>query len=114
MDAGDLDDEVTILTRSEGTDELYGSPVSTWVAGETVWAQVKDVLPSRAGLATDEIDISRRPCRIRMRWRNDISTANRFRFDGRDLQIISGPAEIGRRKWVEFMAEDLSTEGDGS
>lgn len=114
MDAGDLDTEVTILSRSEGTDETYGSPVSSWEAGETVWAQVKDVLPSRAGLAADQIDISRRPCRIRMRWRDDISLKNRFRIGTRDLQIIAGPAEIGRRKWVEFMAEELSTEGDRS
>lgn len=113
MKAGDFDRKVKILSEVEVTDETYGSAVtSDWVEVATVWAQVQDVLPSRAGRMAEGINIDRRPTRIRMRYRTDISMANRIELEGRQMRIIAGPAEIGRREGIELIAEHLSTEGD--
>jgi head-tail adaptor len=46
-----------------------------------------------------------------MRWRSDITSTMRLQIDGRTLQIIAGPAELGRRDGIELVAEDLTTEG---
>jgi head-tail adaptor len=62
----------------------------------------------------DGIETARQPARIRLRWRDDITSAMRIVVDdGRVMQIVSGPAEIyGRRKWMELMAEEYSSAGD--
>ena len=59
-----------------------------------------------------------------MRFRDGVTTAMRFvllRWDGsvwvsadRIMQIVSGPAVLGRREGIEFMVEDYSAGGDGS
>jgi hypothetical protein len=40
-----------------------------------------------------------------------VSQANRVEIDGRQMRIIAGPAMVGRRQWLDFMVEELSTEG---
>lgn len=113
MKAGDLDRKVKILSEVEVIDETYGSAVtSDWVEVATVWAQVQDILPSRAGRVAQEISIERRPSRIRMRYRTDVTMANRIEFEGQQMRIVAGPAEIGRREGIELIAEHISTEGD--
>lgn len=113
MKAGDLDRKVTILAEQETTDDIYGSTVTDgWEPVATVSAQVQDILPSRAGRMAEGININRRPARIRMRYRTDVSLANRIEFEGRQLRIIAGPAEIGRREGIELICEEMSTEGD--
>ena len=113
MKAGDLDRKITILAEQETKDEIYGSTVTDgWELVATVSAQVQDILPSRAGRVAEGININRRPARIRMRYRTDVSLANRIQFEGRQLRIVAGPAEIGRREGIELICEELSTEGD--
>ena len=114
MKAGKLDREITILHFAESTtqDPLYGTVIVTeWLPLATVWAEVQDMLPSRGERLVEGINIARRPCRVRMRYRNDITSAMRIRIGTRELRIIAGPAELGRREGLEFMAEELSTEG---
>ena len=112
MKAGLLDRMVTILARTETQDATYGTSVSTWDSVATVPAQVQDVLPSRADRVAQEITISNRPTRVRMRWRDDVTQANRLEIDGLPYRIVAGPAMLGRRDGLELMAEVLSTEGD--
>lgn len=113
MKAGDLDRRVTILAETEEADNTYGSVTTTgWTAVATVAAQVQDILPSRAGRVAEDININRRPARVRMRYRTDVSMANRIEFEGRQMRIVAGPAEIGRKEGIELIVEHLSTEGD--
>lgn len=111
MKAGDLDRRVTILAQVVTKDPTYGTDVATWEPQVTVWAQVRDTLPSRADRVSDDIVLSRRPARVRMRYRTDVTQANRIEIDGRQMKIVSGPAELGRRDGIEIMVEQLSTEG---
>jgi SPP1 family predicted phage head-tail adaptor len=116
MRAGDLDRRVTILARVETIDAAYGTKTVTWssdpdAGAVTVWAQVRDVLPSRADRMANEIALANRPARVRMRYRDDVDLEDRLQIDGRQMRVIAGPAEIGRREGIEVMVEELTTEG---
>jgi SPP1 family predicted phage head-tail adaptor len=106
-----LDRSITILKRATGRDGS-GRPTETWPAYLTLFAQVEDVPPSRGEQIADGINIAQRPCRIRIRYRNDITAAMQVAFEGRTLRIITMPAEIGRREWTEFMAEEVTPTGN--
>lgn len=111
MNAGKLNRRVTILRRIEVQDTTYGGFVATWSTLATVWAEVQDMLPSRAERMAEGVEIARRPCRVRMRYRSDVTSAMRLRIDGREYRIVGGPAELGQREGIEFVAEHLTTEG---
>jgi head-tail adaptor len=120
---GRFDTPVTILTRETTRDARYKTRTSVagWVPSVTVLAEVEDMLPSRGDRVAPEISLTRRPARIRMHWRDDVSQANRLRIgpppatgaadNRREMRIVSGPAELGRRQVLELIAEELSTEG---
>lgn len=110
--AGDLDRRITIEQRTSSQDPVYGTQSISWSTLATVWAQVRDILPSRAEDIADTISLARRPARIRMRYRSDVTSDMRIDYGGRKLKIVSGPAEIGRREGLELIAEEYSTEGD--
>lgn len=114
MDFGRLSERVTILHRTADTNEdVYGTSTTEWTTFATVWAEVQDVLPSRAERVADAIDIGRRPSRIRMRYRTDVTSAMRFRLsDNRELRIVAGPAVLGHKDGIEFMAEQVTSEGE--
>lgn len=109
--AGSLDRRITFQARSTVQDSTYGTSTVAWIPHVTVWAQVQDILPSRSESIEDNISMSRRPCRIRTRHRTDLDGTMQIEFDGRMLRIISGPVELGRRDGLEFVAEELTTEG---
>jgi SPP1 family predicted phage head-tail adaptor len=92
MDAGRLDRRVTILARGESREATYGTKTDAWAPVATVWAEVRDVLPSRGDRLADELVITSRPARVRMRWRDDVTQANRVEIDGRQMRIVAGPA----------------------
>jgi head-tail adaptor len=116
--AGDLDRRITFQAKGAEVDPDSNTAIAGgWDAiavAPTVWAQVQDVMPSRAESSGDVAESSRLPARIRCRWRGDIDSAMRIVVDdGRVMQIVAGPAEIfGRRTWMEFMAEEYSSAED--
>jgi head-tail adaptor len=110
---GMLDRTVVVLARTVTIDPDYGTKEEgDWEPFVTVKAQVLDVLPSQSGRIADSISITSRPARVRMRWRGDVTQNNRFLIEGRTMKIISGPAELGRKDGMEFLAEELSTMGE--
>lgn len=111
IDAGTLDRRITFEARAVSQGGVYNRKTVEWVPHATVWAQVRDVLPSRAESVDQGLSMARRPCRIRLRWRDDITGDMRIDYEGRKLRIIAGPVELGRRAGLEIMAEELSTEG---
>jgi SPP1 family predicted phage head-tail adaptor len=110
--AGKYDRRIVIQHRPVVQDETYGVCTDgEWEDFATVWSEVQDLLPSRGEMVVDGIDIGRRPCRIRMRYRSDITSQMRVHIGDRVLRIVSMPAELGRREAIEFVAEELTTEG---
>ena len=89
---------------TEGWENLPANP--------TEWAEVQDMLPSRGEQIADGIDIARRPVRIRTLFRDDITSDMRIVYEDRTVEIIGGPAELGRREGLEMVCESYSTEGD--
>jgi SPP1 family predicted phage head-tail adaptor len=111
---GDLDTKIIIEQQSTTQDPTFGTDVVTWSTLATVWAQVQDVMPSKAeGVVAGGVEIARNPTRIRLRWLSSLTSKCRIRLDhprARTLQIIGGPADIGgRRNYMEILCEEISS-----
>lgn len=113
MKAGKLDRRI-VIERPVTKTGLLSAGSGSWEPVATVWASVQDVLPSRAERLADGINVASRPGWVRMRYRDDLTSAMRFVIGGRIMQIIAGPAELGRREGVEFMVEDYSSAGNAA
>lgn len=111
----DLASKLSVRIRIErklvSCDPRYGTEEVSWAEFASVWAEVKDILPSRAERMADHIQIARRPARIRIRYLAGISPDMRVIIAGRVHQIIAGPSMLGRREAIELMVEELSSEG---
>jgi head-tail adaptor len=117
-------DHMVCVERPVADDGFDGAGSGSWAPVGLEWVGIVDALPSRSERLAEGINVSARPARIRMRFRDGVTTAMRLvlmRWDGsqwipadRVMQIISGPAVLGRREGLEFMAEDYSAGGDGS
>jgi len=113
---GELDRRITLKRKSTTQDAIYGTEVVTWVTHCTAWAQLLDQLPSKAESNTGALAVSTRPVRVRMRYADGITSDMVFtladRGSLRTYRLTTQPAEIGgRRAWLEFMAEELTTTG---
>ncbi|PTQ12955.1 phage head-tail adaptor protein [Sphingomonas oleivorans] len=111
LQADDLDRRIAFErpVTGEGFDDA-GSGI--WAPVCTVWAQVRDVLPSRAERLADGLTIVNRPARIRIRYREDITSDMRILYGTRVMQIVAGPVELGRREGLEMMAEEYRPAGN--
>jgi head-tail adaptor len=109
--ASRLDTRIRIERKSVTSAPLYGTEAGTWGEFATVWAEVQDVLPSRAERLADSIVIANRPARIRMRHLAGITPDMRMIIGNRTLHFVSGPAELGRREGIELIVEQHSSEG---
>lgn len=113
MDAGTLDRRITLLARSAGRDPKYNTPSGAWApVAENIAANVQDFLPSKGERVAEGINITSRPVRIRIRYRAGVTSAMRVQFGARTLEIVAGPAELGRRDGLEFVAQEVSSTGD--
>lgn len=110
MRAGHRNRKVEIQARTETQDATFGTLVVTWATVATVWAEIQDMLPSRGERIADGLSIARRPCRVRMLFR-EVDSTMRLKVGARYLRIVSMPAELGYREGVELMCEELTTEG---
>lgn len=110
--ASRLDTRIRIERKIVTSDPFYGAETVIWAEFATVWAEVQDVLPSRAERLADSIVIANRPARIHIRYLAGITADMRVIIGTRVLQIVSGPAEIGRRKGIELIAEQYSSAGE--
>lgn len=121
--AGRLDRQVTVEYPAKAADPMYGTEIVTWKPLVTrgnppvpvmFWAQVVDVQPSNAEILTQGLVIGRNRSRIRLRWRDDITSAMRviLHRDGSDtvMQIIDGPTNVGgRQELIEMVCEEYSS-----
>lgn len=112
--AGQLDRRITLQQKSVTQDPNYGTEVITWVTYGTARmpAQVQDVLPGKSETLEQGLRQARRPARVRLRYLAGITSDMRVVLHGsidRTMQIIAGPAELGRREGIELMCEEYST-----
>lgn len=117
MNKRELDKRIRI-ERPIADASFAGAGSDQWAKVAEVWAGVRDMLPSRGEKLANGINVAARPARVRMRYRDGITPDMRFVLlrkgqPERIMQIVSGPAEIGRRDGLEFMVEDYSTVGGG-
>lgn len=124
LNIGAMDRRIRI-ERSVADEAFDGAGSAQWSPVATVWAEVRDLLPSRGEKLADGLNVAARPSRVRIRWRRDVTSAMRILIgrmvkDGagnpiwqtdRTAQIITVPAELGRREGLEFVIEDYSTAG---
>lgn len=117
MQAGKLDRLVSIDYPTT-VDGEFGPQPGPWVRLDLVWAELQDVMPSRSEAVKQGLAQARNQTRMRMRWRDDITSAMRVVVHGETsandvvYQIVGGPAAIGGRKdGLELMLERYATAG---
>mgnify|MGYP000001588758 CR=1 FL=1 len=110
--ASKLDTRIRVERKQVSHDPQYGTEQATWVEFACVWAEVRDLLPSRAERHADYIQIGRRPARVRLRYLAGLAADMRVVINNRVHQIIAGPAIPGRREGMEIMVEELTSEGN--
>lgn len=113
MKAGDLDRRITIQRPVRLVDPLYGPQPGGWEdVAARVPAQVRDELPSNAETVEGGLALASRPARVRIRYMRGLSSDMRIIVHNEVdavFQIVGGPAEIGRREWIEFTIKAFST-----
>jgi len=110
---GQLDRRITIERPTVVEDPEYGPQPGPWEpVFARVPAQVWDTLPGNAERNGQAIDMSEKPARVRIRYLRGISSDMRVIVHNEvDTihQISAGPAEIGRREWLEFTIKEFSS-----
>ncbi len=104
-----LDRLISIDYKSVEIDPTYGSEVVTWLRLATMRAEIRDFPPARSeAVVGQELTVARNLTRIRIRYRPDIDSAMRVVAHGdadQVYQIIGGPAELGRRQYLQLTCE---------
>lgn len=103
-----LDRYVRIEQKSVTQDPDYGSEVVTWVTYKNAWASILDVTTKMQESTNSDLRQLKQPTRVQMRYDATIDVTMRLVVvdTGRILNIVSQPAELGRREAIEFMAEN--------
>lgn len=109
---GKMDRQVIFEQKVVTQDSVYGTEVISWIPFATVWANVQDSLPSKSESVLKGLAISINQVRIRTRYIPNLDSSMRVTVKGysdRVLQIVGGPAELGRMQGIEIMCEDYSS-----
>lgn len=106
-----LDRRISIDQLVAAKDATFRASTPTWALLATVWAERQDALPSRSESVQQGLAQARNQVRYRIRYRADVDSTMRIRDGDEVLQIVGGPAEIGRREYLELVAEKYSTTG---
>lgn len=112
MRIGKLDTQVRVERPVQTTDPDFGGNAgATWETVITCWAGITDITSRMQEETKQDLRLLKRPCRVETRYLPQIDATMRLVVldrDDRILQIVSKPAEIGRKEGLEFMAEDYT------
>ena len=114
MQIGKLDRRIRFEQQTVTKDPNYGSEVVTWSTYKEAWAQIVDVTSRNQESTNSDLRLLKRPCKVTVRYDSNIDSNMRIIVldrDDRVLQLVSKPAELGRREAMEFMAEDYEVNG---
>jgi head-tail adaptor len=109
MQIGRLDRYVRVEKKQVTNNADYGTETIVWVEHVLAWARVTDVTTRMQEETEQNLRELKRPCRVMMRYDNTITADMRLVMlddDNRILQIVSAPAELGRRDGLDFFAEE--------
>lgn len=109
MRAGTLRHKVIIQGLQSTTDSEFGGLVSEWSEIATVWASVEP-LHGRELVAAQSV-AAETTTKITMRYRSDITTANRITFDGKFYNLLSIIDPQLRHRELIIMASEGLNEG---
>lgn len=113
MRGSQLDKRITVEAKTVTQDPDYGTEVIAWAAiASRIPANVQDTLPSKSERVSEGLRVATQPARIRIRYMSGITSDMRVTIHGesdRVCQIVGGPAEIGRREWLEMVVEAYSS-----
>lgn len=115
MQIGKLDRYVRIEQKVVTRDDDYGSEVITWDLYKECWAQVQDITTRMQEQTNNDLRLLKQPCKVLMRYDPSVNATMRLVLldrDNRVLNIVTKPAEIGRRQAIEFTCEDYSEHGE--
>lgn len=105
-------DRLVKIQRPVVAKDAASGATRSWQLVASVWAEVVDALPSKAESVVAGVQRNVQGARVRIRWRDDIDASMRIVDErGRTLQIVAGPAELGRRQYLELYCEAFSTTG---
>jgi head-tail adaptor len=108
---GKLDRYIRVEQKHVQHDTDYGSEEITWKTYRETWASVQDVTGRNQESTMSDLRLLKRPCKVQMRYDPNIDATMRIIMldrNNRVLQIVTAPAEIGRKDAIEFMAEEYS------
>ncbi len=107
-------EQVSIERLLVGQDPVYGTSTETWeVLHDHFWANVQDVLPSRAEATGNGLASGTTRARLRIRDAAGTDMTMRVRIHGRGdlpMQIVAGPARLEGTDFDEFMLEAYSSD----
>lgn len=109
MKIGRLDCPITIERRVENQNTDFGGTDITWVKYIDCFAEITDITSRNQESTNSDLRQLKRPCRVTIRYNPNIDSTMRIVMldrDNRILQIVTKPAEIGRKEAMEMMAED--------
>jgi head-tail adaptor len=104
---GDLEHLVRLERKIESKD-FASAGEDAWELVDEIWVGIQDKLPSRGERLEGGFTTSTRPARVRMYWRDDIDPSMRLVLGDRIMEIVAGPAELGRRGGTELLVEDYN------
>ncbi|WP_332848711.1 head-tail adaptor protein [Massilia sp. S19_KUP03_FR1] len=109
------DDQVSIEYLTGTKHPIYGTDTGkTWVPLHSYfWANVQDVLPSRAEATGNGLAIGTRRARLRIRDAAGTVMTMRVRLHSRGdevMQIVAGPARVEGTDYDEFAIESYSSD----
>ena len=109
------DEKVTIESDVGAAEDSYGKPIPDWQPlFVNYWANVQDMLPSRAERVSNGLAQAVQSTRLRMRKNAGMSMAMRVILHSRGdrvMEIIAGPALLDDRIHEEWMLEDYVNHG---
>lgn len=104
------DEQVSIEHRVATTDPVYGTETNEWLPlHDHFWANVQDVLPSRAEATANGLTVGVTRTRLRIRDAAGADMTMRVVLHSRGdkiMQIIAGPARLDDGVHDEFLLED--------
>lgn len=114
MSVGNRDTLIVFEQRTITQDPDDGTTIEgDWAEASRAWAEVRDILPSRAETVDEGVSMQRRPARIRVDYFDgaDVTPDMRIDINGRKLRINGAPAFKRDTSEWEMLAEELSTAG---
>lgn len=106
------DEPFVIEQRTRTQDPVFGTTIEGgWTTFAEGMAEVQDILAGQTERYGDSIALATRPCRVTTLYIDGVTSDMRVIARGRTMQIVRGPAEIGRREGLEMVCQDVSTEG---